>query len=72
MIKFKVGIHDVPKSVSHVIVVSPKNSSQDYNLPKAVIKRIEKLIEDKENGFFTLYQDDAIKLVSVYAKDVEV
>ena len=69
MIKFKVGIHDVPKSVSHVIVVSPKNSSQDYNLPKAVIKRIEKLIEDKENGFFTLYQDDTIKLVSVYAKD---
>lgn len=69
MIKFKVGTHDMPKSASQVIVVSPKNNSQDYNLPTGVIKKIEKLIADKENGFFTLYENDTIRLVSVYAKD---
>ena len=69
MIKFKVGTHDVPKSVSDVVVVSPKNSKENYNLPESVIKKIEKLIADKENGFFTLYDRDTIRFVSVYAKD---
>ena len=69
MIKFNVGTQDVPKSVSQVTVVSPKNSKVDYNLPKGVIQKIEKLFADKENGFFTLYEDDALRLVSVYAKD---
>ncbi len=70
MIKFRVGTKDVLKSVTQVIVVSPKNSKEDYNLPKGVSQKIEKLIADKENGYFTLYDDDdTIRLVSVYAKD---
>ena len=70
MIKFRASTKDVPKSVNQVIVVSPKNSKEDYNLPKGVSQKIEKLIKDKENGYFTLYDDDdTIRLVSVYAKD---
>ena len=69
MIKFFVGAKDIPKRASQVIVVSPKNNSQDYNIPLGVIKKIEKLIADKENGVFTLYENDIIRLVTVYAKD---
>ena len=69
MIKFRASTKDVPKSVNQVIVVSPKNSKEDYNLPNGVIQKIEKLIADKENGYFTLYEGDVIRLVSVYAKD---
>ena len=72
MIKFRVGTKDVLKSVTQVIVVSPKNSKEDYNLPNGVIQKIEKLIADKENGYFTLYEGDVIRLVSVYAKDEEI
>lgn len=69
MIKFRVGTKDVLKSVDEVIVISPRNQSEDYNLPKGIAQKIDKLIADKENGFFTLYQPDTIRLVSVYAKD---
>ena len=68
MIKFRVGTKDVLKSVAQVIVVSPKNN-KDFNLPKGVVQKIEKHIKDKENGFFTLYDNDTIRLVAVYAKD---
>lgn len=69
MIKFQLGTPDVSKSVSRAIVVSPKNRSEDYNLPTGIIQKIDKLITDKENGFFTLYENSAIKLVALYAKD---
>ena len=69
MIKFRVGTKDVLKSVAQVIVVSPKNNKEDLNLPKGVVQKIEKHIKDKENGFFTLYDNDTIRLVAVYAKD---
>ena len=69
MIKFRLGANDMPKSASQVIVVSQKNSSKDYNLPKGIDQKIEKLIKDKENGFFTLHNEDTVRLVSVYAKD---
>ena len=69
MIKFRIGTKDVLKSVAQVIVVSPKNNKEDLNLPKGVVQKIEKHIKDKENGFFTLYDNDTIRLVAVYAKD---
>ena len=69
MIKFRVGTKDVLKSVAQVIEVSPKNNKEDINLPKGVVQKIEKHIKDKENGFFTLYDNDTIRLVAVYAKD---
>lgn len=69
MIDFKLSLPDVSKGVTEVIVLSAKNNAKDYNLPKGLIKKIEKLFSDKENGFFTLYENDEVKLVSVYAKD---
>ena len=73
MINFQLGTVDVSKSVSRVIVITRKNSREDYSLPKAITQKIDKLITDKENGFFTLYENDAITdaitLVSVFAKN---
>lgn len=69
MINFKLGTLDVSKSVSRVIVVTPKNNSQDYNLPVGIIQKVDKYITDKENGFITLYENDTITLVGVFAKD---
>lgn len=69
MIQFKLGTHNVPKSAIEVVVLSPKISLENYNLPQGLIKKIEKLVSDKENGFFTLYENDSLRLVSVYAKD---
>ena len=69
MIKFRLEANDVSKSTSQVIVISQKNSSQDYSIPKAIVHKIEKLVEENENGFFTLYEEDTTRLVSVYAKD---
>lgn len=43
MIKFRVGTKDVLKSVDEVIVISPRNQSEDYNLPKGVAQKIDKL-----------------------------
>ena len=69
MIKFQLGTLDVSKSVNQAIVVTPKNRSEDYNLPTGIIQKIDKLITDKENGFFALYENSGIKLVALYAKD---
>lgn len=69
MIKFHLGTNGVPKSVSQVIVVTPKNNSEDYNLPTGIIQKIDKLITEKENGFFTLYENETTRLVAVFAKD---
>ncbi len=67
--KFQLGTPDVSKSVTQAIMVTPKNRSEDYNLPTGIIQKIDKLITDKENGFFTLYENNGIKLVALYAKD---
>lgn len=69
MINFQLGTVDVSKSVSRVIVITRKNSREDYILPSGITQKIDKLIKDKENGFFTLYDNDSIKIVSVFAKD---
>ncbi len=69
MIKFQLDTFDVSKSVSQVIVITLKNKSENYNLPTGISQKIDKLITDKENGFFTLYDKDTIKLVSVFAKN---
>ena len=65
--KFKVGTKDVSKSVSQVIVVTPKNNSEDYNLPTGIIQKIDKHITEKENGFFTLYENETTRLLAVFA-----
>ena len=67
--KFQLGTPDVSKSVTQAIMITPKNRSENYNLPTGIIQKIDKLITDKENGFFTLYENNGIKLVALYAKD---
>lgn len=69
MINFQLDTNDVSKSVSQVIVITPKNNSENYNLPTGIIEKVNKFITDKKNGFITLYNNDTITLVSVFAKD---
>ena len=69
MIKFQLDAFDMSKSVSQVIVITPKNQLENYNLPTGILQKIDKLIIDKENGFLILYENDIIKLVSVFAKN---
>ncbi len=69
MINFKVDTQDAPQTATQVVVITPKNKSEDYNLPSGVLQKVEKLIVDKDNGFFTLYENDVVRLVSIYAKD---
>ena len=68
MINFQLGIHGMPESVNKVIVVTPKSSYKEYDITQGVSQKIDKFLAGKENGIISLYENDKITLVSVFAK----
>ena len=69
MINFQLGTLDMPESINQVIIVTPKSNYKGYNLGEGVVQKIDKFFAAKENGFITLYENNKLTLVSVFAKE---
>lgn len=69
MIQFKLCAIAALYSVSELLLISPKTILQDYNLPKGVIQKIKKAIEDKANCIVTLYEEDKTVIAGFFGKD---